>query len=151
MNRLSSDAHFLISLELLQLLKWILEHEPTTLKTIITHALENGLHENIKNKNSLTTHCSAEELQNHVVEFFSLLEALLLESLYEDEAQITLQRSLIPAIKCIDTQTCDQVSIASSVAKATHTYANKSQAHLKEILCKELLKRWKPHKKFTIH
>lgn len=146
-----TENHFLISLELLHLLKWILENEPGILKNIITHALENGLYENIKNKHSLTAQYSSEELQNHVVEFFSLLEALLLESLYEDEAQQTLQRALIPAIKYIDTHTCDQVSIASSIAKATNAYPQKSKEALKEILCKELLKRWKPHKKFAAH
>jgi hypothetical protein len=151
MNPNTQDTHFVLSLELLNLLKWLLEHEPSALKKIITTALRNGLQDTINKKDTLTTHCSSEELQHHVVEFFSLLEALLLESLYEDETEQALQRTLIPAIKYIDAQTCDQLSIASSIAKATASYGAKSQKNLKEILCKELLKRWKPEKKVSCH
>ncbi|MGC2310011.1 MAG: hypothetical protein WA432_00115 [Candidatus Babeliaceae bacterium] len=151
MNTNSHDTHFMVSLELLHLLKWLLENEPIALRKIITHALSHGLQETLKSKHTLTAQYSSEELQQQVVEFFSLLEALLLEALYEDEAQQTLQRSLIPAIKYIDAQSCDQISIASSVAKATEASGKKSKEHLKEILCKELLKRWKPQKRASCH
>lgn len=138
-------TQFVISYELLQLIEWLIEHEQENLKKLIKRSVENGL----KTKSHTISNKHNEDLQNTIIELFGLLDGLLHEVIHEDADQIALERSLVPAIKQIDTASHDSSSIAISMAKATAAAEQRSTAgpSAKEILCKELLKRWKPTKK----
>ena len=83
-----------------------------------------------------------------MLDFFAMLEELLIESLDEQAVENALEKNLMPAIDQIDSSVCDDATVRFSIEKATSKREkNKSPQHLKETLLKELLKRWKPRKK----
>lgn len=139
-----------ISYRLLKLLQWLVEYEQEPLKKLIIKALAHGL--DTSDNIALATKQQSdleEELQQSVVDFFALLETLLAEVVHEESVKQTMQRQLIPALDQIDSSLCDSATLASSIAKATSS--NKPQENIKQVLFKELLKRWKPHKKPYAH
>jgi hypothetical protein len=146
----NDNNQFVVSYELLQLFRWLFEHEQETLKKLMGRALRNGLHE------KLYMHLTAEpeitdDLQQSIVDLFALLETLLYELINENEVQKVVQRNLIPALDHIDSTACDITLLTVSAAKATAVLEENPHEDPKDILCKELLKRWKPSKKLSIH
>lgn len=149
-----NDEHFVVSYELLKLLQWLLIHEQDALKKLIVTSLGKGLQYELADTHDDTNQQeneSIEELQENIVDFFTLLEMLLHETLTEQNANTHIQKTMIPAINHIDTTACDLNSVALSVEKATAAVRNKTGENPKEVLCKELLKRWKPAKKPYAH
>ena len=145
------DEHFVVSYELLKLLQWFIEHEQDTLKTLLAEALNKGFKEELLTVNNPDKEQSIEHLQENIIDFFTLLETLIHETAHEHEAKHHIQQTMIPAIYHIDTNTCDATSVALSVAKATAAVENKTGENPKDVLCKELLRRWKPLKKPYAH
>jgi hypothetical protein len=140
------DNQFAISYELLQLLEWLLEHEQEALKKLIAKALVQGLYE----KAHIRTTTSPEELQQTVVDFFNVMEQTLYELMNQHEVQNLLQKSSMPFLDHLDTTLYTPATMQQSVAKAITASKNKGKS-AQEILFKELLKRWKPHKKLSTH
>ena len=139
---------FVVSFQLLQLLRWLFENEQETLKKVVGRSLKNGLDELLFMP---AERVSDEDLQQGIVEFFSLLETLLYESLHEDEAKKLKERILIPAVDHIDAGVCDDALVALSVKSAASAVERNPYQDPKEVLCRELLKRWKPAKKVALH
>lgn len=140
---------FVVSFQLLQLLRWLFEHEHETLKKLVARSLKNGLDDTLFLQTERAE--SDEELQQTIVEFFSMLESLLYELLHEDEAKKLKERILIPEIDRIDTAACDDTVVALSISKAASVLENDPYEDPKEALCRELIKRWKPSKKLAMH
>jgi uncharacterized membrane-anchored protein YjiN (DUF445 family) len=146
----NSAQQFVISYELLCLLRWLLEHDIEKIKKLVSKALATGLREDIKQFEQLgdvnADPAMIEEIQHSIIEFFSMLEMLLLESMKEQAVQRAVEKNLMSAIDHIDSTICDDETVRSSIEKATA----KSELHPKEnaqdLLFKELLKRWKPSK-----
>jgi hypothetical protein len=155
----NNDEHFVVSYELLKLLQWLLIHEQDALKKLIMSALAQGLKYELSGvpDDAATTAMdqanpeSIEDLQENILDFFTLLEVILHETMTEQHANTHIQKTMIPAINHIDTSTCDMTSVALSVEKATAAVVNKTGENPKDVLCKELLKRWKPTKKPYAH
>ncbi|MBA2307153.1 hypothetical protein H0W26_03415 [Candidatus Dependentiae bacterium] len=145
----NDGQQFVVSYQLLQLLRWLFEHEQDAVRKVVARALHEGLDEVLARP--IRTHESDNDIQQSVIEFFSLLETVLYESLNEDEANKVIARNLIPSIDNIDSESFDDMMVASSVAKATSAAENNPYEDPKVILCKELLKRWKPSKKLSMH
>jgi len=152
------DNQFVISYELICLLKWLAYNNSSKMKKIIKKALESGLREELLKKNNIidqsfgeTTEgpeSALEDIQMSMLDFFAMLEELLIESLDEQAVENALEKNLMPAIDQIDSSVCDDATVRFSIEKATSKREkNKSPQHLKETLLKELLKRWKPRKK----
>ncbi len=136
---------FVLSYELLKLLEWLIDHEQESLKQLVKHAVDQGFLSHGKNREN-----DPDELQQNIIDFFGLLDSLIHETVNEDEVEDALRRSLIPAINSIDATMYDSTAYSTSVAKAT-AIAGRKGRNPKEVLCKELLKRWKPHKKSNMH
>jgi hypothetical protein len=139
---------FIVSYDLLQLFKWLFENEEESLKKLISKCVRNGLQENLQKKapNSALPD-NTPDLQQIVVDFLALTEILLAETLQEQQVASVVHRIMIPAINNIDAAVCDKFTVAQSIAKAAATPGNHSPEDLKQLLCKELLKRWKPAKR----
>ncbi len=144
----NDNNQFVVSYELLQLFKWLFEHEQEAVKKLLEKALHHGLQEQFF---SPTSEENSEALQQSIIDFFALLETLMYELLNEDEIKRVLERNLIPAINHIDASVYDHNALAASVAKATTAYEHNPHEDPKAIFCKELLKRWKPSKKTSMH
>jgi uncharacterized membrane-anchored protein YjiN (DUF445 family) len=146
----NSAQQFVISYELLCLLRWLLEHDVEKLKKMVSKALASGLKEDIKQFEQFgdvnTDPAMIEEIQHSIIEFFSMLETLLLESMKEQAVQKAVEKNLMPTIDHIDSTICDDATVRSSVEKATAKSELQPKANAQELLFKELLKRWKPSK-----
>lgn len=139
--------HLVLSQEFLVLLQWIIDHEAETLKKIITRALKN----NFMHYYGSTHQASDAELQQSIVDFLTIFDALLLEVTQEHTAQKQLDRNLIPALNHLDSHVCSEKMIASSLAKIDVQDSQVSKETMQDLLLKELLKRWKPDKKAVLN
>ncbi len=144
-----TDEQFVISYELICLLRWLSEHEGAQLKRIIKKSLSCGLNKHIQ-KNEQANLFNLEEAQQSIVEFFCLLENILLDSLNEEAVKHALEKNLIPALEHIDSTVCDDAMVRFSVERASSKSTADSKESPQELFFKEILKRWKPSKK-NIH
>ncbi len=144
------DKNLTVSYELLYLLQWLLENEPTKLKKIIQSSLSNGLHEKIKDSVQDST-ITPEEMQYSIIDFLVCMESLLHESIHEERLQKILEKKMMPALDNIDGQECDQATVDFSVEKASSKFETNPNENPQDILFQELLKYWKPTKNTASH
>ena len=150
----SSDENnnqFVISYELLILLQWLIDNDGKKLKRIITKALTSGLKEELQQAENIDPSTIHEDIHYSIVEFFGLLESLLLDTIDEQAVQTAIEKNLMPAIDHIDSTVCDDATVRFSIEKATSKINSNPQENPQEVLFKELLKRWKPSKKKIQH
>lgn len=150
-NNENSHNQFVLSYELLALLQWLAEHEGEKLKKIINKAVASGLLDEIQRYKGLADAHAAEEIQHGIVEFFGVLEALLMETVNEHTMQDALEKNLMPAIDQIDSTVCDNATIRFSIEKATSKLNKSPEQNPEEVLFKELLRCWKPANKKVMH
>jgi hypothetical protein len=146
----NSKNQFTISYELLTLLQWLATHEEGPLKKIVKQSLQAGLHSRLRQQTSTDSNL-ADTIQFSIVEFFALLEALLLETVDEMALQDAIQHNLLPAIDRIDASACDDETLRVSIEKTTAKLARGQQINAQEQLFREILKQWRPHKKAIKH
>lgn len=146
-----SNSQFVLSYELLSLFRWLVTHDAEQLKKIIGHALASGLHTEINNIDRIEHLPELEDVQLNIVDFFGMLEELLVESLDEHIEQKAREQNLIPAIDHIDSTVCDDETIRNSLEKTTSKMKLNPQANPKKTLFEELLKQWKPDNKNIIN
>jgi hypothetical protein len=153
MSKNSLETQFTISYELLELLRWLCEHEPERLRKVVHHALENGLQTRLDTGETDQPQQNGDELQQMIMEFFSVLEAFLYESMHthEVEEKAASQQKISHAINQIDGTQCDANTVSMSIAKATSIIEKNENEDAKDVLCKELLKQWSPNKKRSLH
>lgn len=141
------NNQFIVSYELLHLLRWLLEAEQESIKKIIKKAINSNFIE--KNIQGLE---SDQDLQLAIIDFFTMLEVLIYESLHEENIKKVFEKDLIPEINHIDSKIYDNYDfniLNASISKAKNNLDNTLSA--KEVFCRELLKRWKPSKKTIIN
>lgn len=144
-NNSLNNTQFMMSYEILHLLKWLLANEQEALKKIIIKSVNNGLMDELDIEHSSKN--NEEHLQQNIIDFFSLLEILFYEVLNESKFNKQSNRNILPMINNIDSTIFDSSAVEMSIAKATSMHKLNSKEDLKTILCKELLKRWRPDKK----
>lgn len=142
------NSQFVISVELLLALKWLLEHEREGLRRIVARAMERGLDEELRAIPSGMA--ENEDLHQSVADFFTLLERMVVKGMAHEESDDQLTRAFIPAINKIDTHYCDERTVKATLAKTAPQFNKKNPDELKASICKELLKQWKP-KKVSAH
>jgi len=141
------DNQLVISFELICLLKWMLEHEDIKLKKMISRALDTGLQDKLNKKHIANKELMLDDIQNVLLEFFDMMEALLIESLSERAIKKALEKNLMPSIDQIDSSVCDDATVRFSIEKAASQVEKNPQENIRKVLLQELLKRWKPRKK----
>ncbi len=139
-----ANTQVLLSYELLCLLQWLATHKADTLKDIIGQALSDGLAHELQKKDTISQFNIAEDIQEGIIEFFSMLESILLEASEEHAIQKALENNLMPAIGQIDSSLCDDTTMRLSIEGAASQLQKTTGANPKELLMKEILKRWKP-------
>ena len=98
---LESSGQFVLSYELIALLQWLMDNDINQLKNIIKNALQNGLEEQLQTIKPKEEQC-LEDIQENIIDFFSIIEALLIESKNELTFKKALEKKLLPAIDHID-------------------------------------------------
>jgi hypothetical protein len=137
---------FVISYELLAFLMWLIEHEDKAIARLVKRAFNGGLKQEIDALPRVHDAQLAEEAQQTIVNFFNILESHVLEAMHEDTVQHALAKNLLPTIDQIDVAACDTHTMRKSIEKAAYA-ESRTQEQAKELLCKELLRHWKPDKK----
>ena len=147
------NTQFVISYELLCLLRWLVHHDYDKLKKMIGKALASGMKEEINkiDRAGKIDDAQTQDIQNNIIEFFTLLETALIESLNEYAVQKVLEKKLMPAIDHIDTTVCDDATVRSSIEHASTKIEHSSADQAQQVLFKELLRRWKPSKKHILN
>lgn len=133
-----------LSYELLIVLQWLVDNEAPRLKKMLQKGLASGLQEKLQHH---TAAQNVDEMHDSIIEFFGLLETLLIESTNEKTMQQALEKNLMPAIDQIDASVCDNATVRFSVEKATSKNGLKHGESAQEALFRELLRNWKPHNK----
>jgi len=142
----TNSTQVLLSYELLCLLQWLATHKTDKIKKMISKALVDGLDHELQKKDTISQFNLTDDVQDGIVEFFTMLESLLLEASEEHAVNKALENNLMPAIGQIDSSLCDDAIVRSSIEGAT-SQMQKTDENPKELLLKELLKRWKPTNK----
>lgn len=140
------DGQFIVSYELLLLLAWLCDNEQDALQALVDKALANGLQEKL-NVGLNFGEAEADVLQQTIIDFFAILENMIVEAGQHDQVNQILHRNMFPAIDHIDSTVFDHQTVAKSVEKAVSFKEKHNSKPAKEVLMKELLKRWKPSKK----
>ncbi len=138
------NNQFVLSYELLVLLRWLIDNDENKIKKIIGNALKSGLQEELQLLDNTENLSELSELQHSITDFLGVMEALLLETSSEHIKEKARQQKLLPSLDQIDTTLCDDTTVRFSVEKATAELAENPSANAKELLYKELLKRWQP-------
>ncbi len=146
-NSEKKNGQFVLSYELLTLLRLLADHDDDKLKKIIGKALNSGLQEEMHKIDSLDEMALLDSVHNGITDFLELMESLLLEVTSEHIKQKAKYQNLLPAVDQIDTTICDDTTVRFSLEKATSRMESNPEANPKEMLFKELLKRWKPSDK----
>lgn len=145
-----TDGQFVLSYELICLLQWLMDHDAEKLKKIVSSALSSGLQKDLQ-LHKERQDGSLEEIQESIIDFFGMFEALLSESLNELALKKAMEKNLFPTIDQIDSTVCDNATVQFSVEKATSNIERNPEENPKDLLFKELLRRWKPDKKSVLN
>lgn len=145
------DEQFMVSYELLCLLKWLTENNGDLFKSIIITALRNGLKDRLYKLQHYNEIPSMEEMQHIMVEFFGMMETILTESVTEEMVKQAVEKKLMPAIDRIDSSVCDDTVVRFSMEKAAQESDADNQKQAQQLLFEELLKRWNPNKKNVVN
>ena len=144
-NLLQNEEQIVLSYELLQLMDWLMKYEPEGLKKLISKAFKRGLSRTFSR--TIDSQNLSALSADTVANFISLLEVLLVEAGSEQENKSSLNRDLLPELGHIDLSNCHYSVIQSSAEVAFSKKEKNPNENTQELLYKELLKRWKPHKK----
>lgn len=147
-NQFDNGDQFTLSLEVLHLMQWLIEHDQEGLKKLINRALAHGLHDKLHTP--LDSQQSKADAQHSIIDFFVLLETLLLEATNEQSTKNIVRRNIIPAVNRIDTDACDNHTVITSLEQATAQLSQQPEENPQELFVKELIKRWKPNKKAVV-
>lgn len=132
-----------LSYELLYLVQWIIENEQETLKVFIQEAVRRQQAAEHAQKEQVY-YAHDDELQQNIVDFFAVLDAVLYEAIEEESVYKAVQKNLMPSLNQIDSNACDTDTIQSSVYEATAHLDAHPEQNAKDVLYKELLKQWEP-------
>lgn len=140
-----SNSHLALSLQLLHLLKWLVEHDDGALKAVIEKAFVQGAYRDIKRTNYAELDpAHIEEMHHSVLDFFNVLECYLEETYHQHTRRTARQTVLQATIDHIDTNVIDDENVLSSVESATSRIEQNPQRNAKQMLYEELLKQWEP-------
>ena len=146
-----SNSQFALSYELLHLLKWLGQNDVDKLKKIISKAVAHGLHNDIQKSTTLSDPNILEDMHHSIIDFFELLDTLLVDAISDHVEQKAREKNLLPTIDHFDSSLLDDNTLRSSVENTTKKLDLNPHMNPKEQLCKEFLKKWKPVNKESIH
>ena len=146
-----NNSQFVLSYELLLLLRWLIDHDEEKIKKIIGNALKSGLQQELQELSNTEDVSELADLQHSITDFLSTMEALLIDTASEHIKEKARQQKLLPSVDQIDTTLCDDTTVRFSVEKATSELSENPDANAKELLFNEILKRWQPTDKNLKH
>ena len=147
-----NNTHFVLSYELLYLLRWLIDNNADAFRKMVFRAITNqGVDKDLRTISMQGESMSLEDTQHNIVEFLALLEKYMNEALSEQVHKRARETKLIPTIGQIDSSLCDSATVQSSLEKTAHTLDHNPTINAEDQLFKELLKQWRPQKKAMLN
>ncbi len=143
-DMMKKNGQFVLSYELLALLRWLADNDSDKLKKIIGKALIGGLQDELHKIEYAEDDELLDSLQHGITDFLTVMESLLLDVVAEHIKEKARTKKLLPAVDQIDATICDDSTVKCSLEKATAKIENNPEVNAKETLYKELLRRWSP-------
>lgn len=137
-----------LSYELLLLLQWMITHEKDKMRKIVHKAVKSELRTQINKLNSSID--MSEDLHHNVSDFFAILELFLHDAMAESPEIKAVHQKLLSTVDQIDSTICDSQTLEASIQCTSSMLNQDPSANAKDLLYKELIKRWKPTNK-TMH
>jgi len=147
----NEESQLVLSYELLALLHWLATNNVEALRQLVSRAFDSGLQQEMRQATQQKQTICSDDMHDIVSEFFGILEVLLVEKSDEQAQAKARAHKLAPTIEQIDTTSCDDATVLSSIKKANTQLERNPHANARELLMKELLRQWKPHNKKTSH
>lgn len=148
-ERFDNETQCELSYELLYLLKWLVEHEGPILKKLVQRAVAQGLTLHRPDNDSALTATLDAQAQYSIVELLDMLDEFLQQAVEQENMRQAQVQNLIPAISKVDATVYDTNAMKDSIDKTTTQMRMHPEKNARELLMKELLKNWKPHKEVT--
>ncbi len=137
------DSSFSISAELLMLMAHIVDEHPHDLQELVHKAQQTlATKQDVPND---------PDIHENIIDFLSLMEAFAQQAYHDVEADTLLTRQILPAVDHIDQNTFESDAVSASIEHATNQKVKNPKINAQELLYKELLKRYKPSKKTSVH
>lgn len=148
---LLADGQLMISYELLICIHWLVNHQPQLLKKLLQTSFKNGVKELIQQKPK-DDFSEGLDLQQDLVDFFSVLEIHLQEILVAENVAIQeAPDNLMPTIDHVDVSMCDRATLSTSITRTARSLNKDQTQNAQETLFKEILKNWEPRDKSIKH
>lgn len=152
MNNNSFDSQgdqFVLSRELVQVMDWIVRHNPEGMRKVIEIAITKAKSERRMKKENKDFYDSyfEDDLQDSIIDFFGLLEKTITDIENETSSESLVQKQLLPSIEHVDTSACDELTVSNCAYAAATKIKKQPEKDAKELFLKELLKQWKPNKR----
>lgn len=148
------DSSFLLSLELLCLMNWLVKNEKTRLKILIKDAVKDGLGDELDTLASTQNLQTNEKLHESFVTFLVYLESELKDSLEKEGQYTILRENLASSLKTLNIN-LDSSTVLTSLKQVEQELLRdvepKNESKTRKLLLKKMIKNWKPSKKDTIH
>lgn len=148
------DSSFLLSLELLCLMNWLVKNEKTRLKILIKDAVKDGLGDELDTLASTQNLQTNEKLHESFVTFLVYLESELKDSLEKEGQYSILRENLASSLKTLNIN-LDSSTVLTSLKQVEQELLRdvepKNESKTRKLLLKKMIKNWKPSKKDTIH
>lgn len=138
------NAQFALSYELLHLLRWLEQHDIERLKKIVSRAVAHGLHDEIQRTSAHINQNVLEDMHHGIVDFFELMDTLLNDAINQHLEKKAREKNLLPTLDHFDTSLFDHDAVRTSIENTTKQLDAHPHINAKELLCKELLKKWDP-------
>ena len=89
----SQSNQFVLSYELVRLLQWLMDHDEHKLKKVVATALASGLQDELQKSSAQNETADLENIQESFIDFFGMLESLLLESMHEQAVKKAMEKN----------------------------------------------------------
>lgn len=146
-----------ISLELLCLINWLLEHDKASLRAMVKRALEKGFSQDLQNLDASEPDDAMYGVLFDLIEF---LEGCLFDHLSDIKMDEKIQERIVPMLQKLEGRTIDMRTLWLSMQQ-TKTQINEQKQEdaaletkrldAQDILVTQLLKNWKPDNSETVN
>lgn len=141
----STTGQLIVSRELVLLIRWLMENQEEALRKMVKKAVAHNAH--MESGDSLATEFgieSLDEMNQHLGDFFIVLESLLEDAITQQVLQTARAKNLMPTIEHLDASSYAPETVRSCLEKTAKKMASDPTSNAKDQLFEELLKQWRP-------
>ena len=150
--------NFTLSMEIIQLLEWLLEHEESRIRVLIKKALHDGLTQKITRAIHAESAENSEELQEVFFDFLAFLESTLSDELEVTGEHRELQENLGKTMQRLNIRNIDPKITVACIQETLQELRKDSRSPImpnktitRQMLLGKLIKHWKPHSNDLVH